>query len=70
MDWVEKTIISIIIIGFVLIIAACILYYMEIKDCNNKGGKMVGTGEYTTTATVVGNQAIVSTTENMVCDKE
>lgn len=70
MDRVEKTLISIISIGFVLLIAACVLYYIEIKDCYNKDGKMIGTGEYTTTATVVDNQAIVSTTENMVCDKE
>ncbi|PEQ59629.1 hypothetical protein CN470_21445 [Bacillus cereus] len=70
MDRAEKTLISIIVIDFVLIIFACALYYMEIKDCYNKGGKMVGTGEYTTTATVVGNQAIVSTTENVVCEKE
>ncbi|PEJ98826.1 hypothetical protein COI63_11460 [Bacillus toyonensis] len=66
----EKAVISIIVICFALIIIVCVLYYMEIKDCHNKGGKMVGTGEYTTTATVVGNQAIISTNENRVCDKE
>ncbi|MGX5574891.1 hypothetical protein [Bacillus toyonensis] len=70
MDWIEKAVISIIVICFALIIIVCVLYYMEIKDCHNKGGKMVGTGEYTTTATVVGNQAIISTNENRVCDKE
>ncbi|PFJ07586.1 hypothetical protein COI88_02040 [Bacillus cereus] len=70
MEWEEKAVISIIAISFALIIVACVLCYMEIKDCHNKGGKMVGTGEYTTTATVMNNQVIVSTTEDMVCDKE
>ncbi|PEZ85196.1 hypothetical protein CN374_25850 [Bacillus cereus] len=70
MDWVEKAIISTIVICFALIIVVCVLYYMEIKDCHNKGGKMVGTGEYITTTQVANNQVIVSTTEDMVCDKE
>ncbi|WP_276307293.1 hypothetical protein [Bacillus thuringiensis] len=40
------------------------------KECHDKGGKMVGTGEYTTTTQIINNQVIISTTENMVCDKE
>lgn len=69
MDWIEKVIISIIVICFALIIVACVLFYMEVKECNDNGGEMVGTGEYTTTTTIVNNQVFMSTTENMVCDK-
>ncbi|MDA2320277.1 hypothetical protein WBU96_06900 [Bacillus albus] len=58
------------LIFFALIIVVCVLYYMEIKDCNNKGGKKVGTGEYIATTQVVNNQVIISTTEDIVFDKE
>ncbi|MGN4543840.1 hypothetical protein [Bacillus cereus group sp. MYBK95-2] len=66
----ERLLNSLIVICFILIILACVGFFITVKECHDKGGKMVGTGEYTTTTQIINNQVIVSTTENMVCDKE
>ncbi|PDZ29155.1 hypothetical protein CON85_07990 [Bacillus toyonensis] len=66
----ERLLNSLIVICFILIILAVVGFFITMKECHDKGGKMVGTGEYTTTTQIVNNQVIVSTTENMVCDKE
>ncbi|HEQ3528005.1 hypothetical protein P5815_21875 [Bacillus cereus] len=66
----ERLLNSLIVICFILIILALVGFFITMKECNDKGGKMVGTGEYTTTTQIINNQVIVSTTENMVCDKE
>ncbi|MEN1934210.1 hypothetical protein AAIE21_01075 [Paenibacillus sp. 102] len=66
----EKVLYSLVAICFILIIFAFVGFFISVKDCHDKGGKVVGTGEYTTTTTIVNNQVIVSTIEDMVCDKE
>lgn len=66
----ERLLNSLIVICFILIILAFVGFLITMKECHDKGGKMVGTGEYTTTTQIVNNQVIISTTENMVCDKE
>ncbi|MDN4875678.1 hypothetical protein QYM23_22955 [Bacillus cereus] len=66
----ERLLNSLIVICFILIILVFVGFFITIKECHDKGGKMVGTGEYTTTTQIINNQVTVSTTENMVCDKE
>lgn len=66
----ERLLNSLLVICFILLILAFIGFCISVKECHDKGGKMVGTGEYTTTTQIVNNQVIVSATENMICDKK
>ncbi len=59
---------GVLIVGLVLLYVSVV--YTENKSCEEKGGKMVGTGEYTSWVTYVGDTPIINETEDMKCTKE
>ncbi|ALA07650.1 hypothetical protein BC01_064 [Bacillus phage BC01] len=63
-------------LGKILLITCIILLpisatgmYYEWKDCHDRGGELVGTGEYTTTVNMAGKVPVPSKIENKECSK-
>lgn len=65
-----KVILGLLIaIVFILIGMAVVAAIQENKECNAKGGEMVGTGENTTTFVLSGKIMVPVTNENLECSK-
>ncbi len=69
-DWGDFFIVLLIAGSLVF---SCLLVWAVIeqhKECDSRGGKMVGTGEYTTTVVNTGNGVLVPVqSENIECTK-
>jgi hypothetical protein len=66
----EKLVIA-LITGCVAVLGVCLyVLYLENKNCQEEGGKMVGNGERTTIITYTSNNIpVISTVENYECKK-
>ncbi|UUV46553.1 hypothetical protein [Bacillus phage vB_BanS-Thrax3] len=70
-DWILVSIYGIIIISVIMMFALIIITLFETSKCHQKGGKMVGTGEYSTIVMSAGDGVYTTMeTENKACDKE
>ncbi|MFP3721319.1 hypothetical protein, partial [Niallia circulans] len=58
-----------IAIIFILLGIAVVAAIKENNECNAKGGKMVGTGEYSTTFVLSGKVMVPVTNENLECSR-
>jgi hypothetical protein len=69
-DWVDW-VLKIFLGGLVAcLIVFCVLYVKEVKKCEAGGGRVVGTGEYTTIVTFDANGSpIITSSENQKCVK-
>lgn len=66
-DWTDYLVGAMMTLLVVLLIGSIVAIVIYGKECEAKGGKMVGDGTYTTTVTVVNGVGIANTSENKTC---
>ena len=66
-DALAVLIIGVSVLLIIIVIASAILTE---SDCRSKGGKMVGTGEYTQQIMMAGDAPFIYETENKECSKK